>query len=180
MNNVSLKNLLPLLVAYLFIMAGCGTMQSIVKSSFPYTTTLVVPASAKAGTETSAVSTATSFDQNFSKSGNNAANISQVRIISAKLQSTDPSDFNLGNIASAKIYIAKANGSNEVLVASRTDIGPNIGNSLMLDIDNSHFLDEHVREPNIRVRMVYKMRNNISVDASLRVVLSMSAYPAGQ
>lgn len=173
-----MKKLLFLMVIA-FILAGCGMVQSIVKSTFPYTTTLVIPASSKTGIELSATSMATSFDQDFSKSGNNGSQVSEVRIVSARLQSREPSDFNIGNLVSARIYMSKADGKEEVLVASRTDITPGVGNSLVLDIDNSHFLDERVREPKIRIRMEYKLRTTSNVDVQIHLVLGLSAYPAG-
>jgi hypothetical protein len=152
-------------------------VQSIIKSTFPYTTTLVIPSSAPVGKKQSAVSMATSFDQNFTKSGNNGNNVGEVRVVSARLRSVDPTDFNIGNIVSAKFYMSQHNGEDEVLVASRTDITAGVGNSIVLDIDNSNFLDELIRQPDVRIRMVYVLRNKIDVDANLRLVLGLSAYP---
>jgi hypothetical protein len=175
-----MKKHLPLFVILCVIVSGCGMFQSIIKSSFPYTTTLVIPASSHAGNEYSAINMATSFDQNFSKSGNNGDMISMVRVISAKLLSVEPTDYNIGNLTSVKIYLSKNDGTDEILVASRNDIGTNVGNNIVLDVDNSHMLDELVRQPNIRVRMVYKVRRNFSSDASLHVVLGLAAYPANR
>jgi hypothetical protein len=120
---------------------------------------------------------ANSFDQNFTKSGNNGDRITLVRIVSAKLMSTDPSDYNIGNLASVKIYLSKEDGKDEILVARRDDIGANVGNNVVLDIDNSHMLDELVQEQSIRVRMAYKVRKGFSTDASVHVVLGLAAYP---
>jgi hypothetical protein len=161
-------------------MSSCAMFQSMVKSSFPYTTTLVVPASSRAGNAYSAISMATSFDQNFSKSGNNGDRITLVRIVSAKLTSTEPSDYNIGNLKSVRIYLSKEDGNDEILVAERNDIGTNVGNNVVLDIDNSHMLDELVREPGIRVRMAYNVRQGYKNDASLHVVLGLAAYPASK
>lgn len=152
--------------------------QSIVKSSFPYTATIVIPASSHTGNEYSAISVANSFDQNFSKSGNNGDRVTLVRIISAKLMSIEPSDYNIGNLYAVKIYLSKEDGKDEILVASRDDIGAAVGNNVVLDIDNSHLLDELVREPNIRVRMAYKVRHGFKNDVSLHVVLGLACYPA--
>src|ERR1700694_3347181 len=105
----------PLFVILCVIVSGCAMFQSIIKSSFPYTTTLVIPASSHAGNEYSAISMATSFDQNFSKSGNNGYMISMVRVISAKLSSVEPTDYNIGNLTSVKIYLSKNDGSDEIL-----------------------------------------------------------------
>jgi len=111
-----------ILLILVYIMSSCGMVQSIVKSTLPYTTTLTIPASSEVGIVHSAINTATSFDQNFSLTGNNAQHISEVSVISAKLESTEPADFNLGNLSTVKIYVSKDDGKNEVLVASRTNI----------------------------------------------------------
>lgn len=168
------KRLLLLWMVIAF--GGCAMYQSVVKSSFPYTSTLVVPASAKPGSMGSAISTATSFDQNFGK--NNADRVKMVRIVSAKLMSTEPVDYNLGNLSEVRIYLSDNQGQDEVMVASRNDIGANVGNNVVLDIDNSNMLDELVREPQIRVRMAYKVRKSVKKDASVHVVLGLAAYPA--
>lgn len=173
------RYLLPLVILCVTV-SSCAMFQSIVKSSFPYTTTLVIPASSKAGEEHSAISMANSFDQNFTKTGNNGDRITLVRIVSAKLMSTDPSDYNIGNLKSVKIYLSKEDGKDEILVAERNDIGANAGNNVVLDIDNSHMLDELVREPSIRVRMAYKVRHAFNTDVSLHVVLGVAADPASK
>jgi len=154
--------------------------QSLIKSSFPYTTTFTVPAVSQPGNEYSAISIATSFDQNFSKTGNNADKITLVRVISAKLMSQDPTDYNIGNLASVKIYLSKDDGKDEILVASRSDISANAGNNITLDIDNTKFLDQLVRDPSIRVRMAYKVRQPYKWDVNLHVVLGLAAYPKPQ
>lgn len=152
-------------------------MQSIVKSTFPYTTTLVIPKSSQVGIDLSVTAMATSFDQDFTKDGNNGGKVSEVRVVSAKLQSKYPSDFNIGNLLSVHVYMAKADGNDEVIVASRTDITVGVGNNIVLDIDNAHFLDQLVREPRVKIRMTYKLRNPINVDANLHLVLGLGAYP---
>ncbi|MES2275390.1 MAG: hypothetical protein V4592_05170 [Bacteroidota bacterium] len=173
-----MKTLYLLLVSV--ALTACGTMQSIVKSSFPYTANVVIPATAETGKEFSSTGTANSFDQIFVKDGNDANNVNAVRIVSAKLQATDPSDFNIGQIVSVQIYVSKTDGKDEEMVASRKDINPNIGNSLVLDIDNTHFLDELIRQPSLRVRMAYKLRNKTTTDVNLHVVLNIAAYPNNQ
>jgi hypothetical protein len=166
-----------ILSALALLFAGCAMMQSIIKSTFPYTTTVTVPKSSQVGVELSVTGMATSFDQDFKKDGNNADKVSQVRMVSAKVSSEDPTDFNIGNLSMMKIYMSKADSTDEVLVASRTDITPGVGNSMVLDIDNSNFLDHQVREPKVRIRMVYQLRNHINVDANLHLVLGLGAYP---
>lgn len=168
------KPLLMLITIPLFL-GSCAMMQSIVKGTFPYTANMSIPASAKVGEAQTAISTANSFDQDFTKDGNNAGKISEVRIVSAKLESKDPSNYNIGNIVSLRVYMAKTDGSEEVLVAIRKDVTPNVGNSIVLDIDNSHFLDVLVRQPSVRIRMVYLLRKGADTDVNLKLSLGLSA-----
>ncbi|WP_461449162.1 hypothetical protein [Mucilaginibacter sp.] len=171
-----IKKPLPILIVLLFVFCGCGVFESVVKSTFPYTTNLTIPASSEPGKQYTALSMATSYDQNFSRDGNNANHIGQVMVVSAKLRSTEPAGFNIGNLEYVKLYMAKHDGSDEILVASRTDITKEVGNSIILDIDNSNFLDQMVRQPDVRIRMVYKLRNAISTDVTVKFVLGISAY----
>jgi hypothetical protein len=46
---------------------------------------------------------------------------------------------------------------------------------LALDIDNSHTLDELVREKSVRIKLVYTLRSKTDVKASLKVSLGVSA-----
>jgi len=155
-------------------------MESIVKSSFPYTTDVMITKTSMPGKEYSSVNEASSLDQSFRKSGNNADKIDAVHIISAQLRAAGRNaDYNIGQLSSVQIYMSKANGKDEVMVASQKNINPATGNTMLLDIDNSHFLDELVREPSVSVRVKYKLRNKTSKDVNLRVILNMAAYPKG-
>lgn len=171
------KKTLPLLIVLLFIFSGCGMFESVIKSTFPYTTSLTIPASSQPGKQYTAINMATSYDQNFTKDGNNARHIGQVMVVSAKLRSIDPAGFNIGNLEYVKFYMSKPDGSDEILVAKRTDITQGVGNNMILDIDNSNFLDELVRQPDVRIRMVYKLRNAVESDVTVKLILGLSAYP---
>lgn len=167
------RYLLPLVVFGTAIISSCGMYQSMVKSSFPYTTTLTIPASSKAGNEISCMSMADSFDENFSKGDK----IALVRVISAKLMSVQP-DYNLGKIETVKIFLSKQDGTGEILVARRDNINDNAGNNITLDTDNTKFLDQLVREPGIKVRMAYRLRKTDTTDINVHVILNLAAYPA--
>jgi len=164
-------------LAFLLIFSSCAMMQSIVKSTFPYTTTVTIPQASKPGEELSVTAMATSFDQDFRKDGNNGEKVSEVRMVSAKMESVNPTGFNIGNLSMVKVYMAKADGTSEVLVASRKDISPDAGNSIVLDIDNSTFLDQRMREPQVKIRMEYTLRKAIDVSPNLHIILGLSAYP---
>lgn len=169
-----------LFAAISIIVSACGMMQSFVKSTFPYTANITIPKTSVTDKSYAAVSLATSFDQNFSKSGNNGDRVSEVSLISAKLVSEEPARYNIGNVKSIRIYLSAEDGKDEILVATRTDITPDVGNTLVLDVDNSTFLDKLVRQPNIRIKMVYELRKKIDADVSLHLVLGLNAYPAGR
>lgn len=157
--------------------SGCSVWQSAIKSTFPYTTIITIPRSSADNVVLSASGTAKSFDQNFNKNGNNADKVKDVKIVSAKIESDDPSDFNLGNLSMVKVYLSKTDTTGEVQVASRTDITALVGNSLVLDIDNAKVLDNLVNEPNVSIRMEYQLRDHIYVNAHLKVVLGLRANP---
>jgi len=156
-------------------LAGCATVQSIIKSTFPYTSSLIVPASNKINSTNSTSSKATSFDQIFGNQ-NSTDYIKEVRITSAKIMATNPNSQNLGVFKSVKIYISNGS-SGEVMVASRKDISEQIGSDLILDIDNSRFLDNYIKGSNLRVRMEYVLRNSLTKDVSVKAALNFSTSP---
>ena len=164
-------------VVLLWIIAGCNMVKSMVKSSIPYTATLTIPAASEVGTTHNDVTTAASFDRNFSVNGITLGKVSEVSLISAKMESTGPADYNLGDLTWVKLYASKADGKNEVLIASRTDISATTGNTLILDAISTQFLDQYVREKDVRIRMAYQLRKKPATDVSVHLVLGMNAYP---
>lgn len=167
----------PAIFTVLLFLSACSVWQSALKSTFPYTTDITIPRASADNTILSTTASAASFDQRFNKNGNNADKIKDVKIVSAKLIADDPSDFNLGNLSIAKVYLTKGDGKDEVLVASRTDITPMVGNSLVLDIDNSRLLDDFIKDPAMKVRLEYQLRDHICVNAHLTVSLGLRANP---
>jgi len=170
-----MKKLLSAVFATVILLSGCGTVQSIIKSSFPYTATLVIPKSSKTDTTASVTSTASSFDEVF---GNQAGSdyIRDVRIASAKIIAADPNDKSMGMFKSIKIFVSNGT-SGEVMVASRNDVSEHIGSSLVLDIDNSQFVDKYVKGNSLKVRLEYVLREKLTTDVSLRTSLSFSSSP---
>lgn len=155
---------------------SCSTVQSIVRSAFPYTATLMIPASTKTNTSLSAVSSASSFDQIFTGQGSNT-NVSEVRIASARIDASNPTNQSLGVFRSVRLYLSRGDGSGEVLVASRNDVSETTGSSLVFDVDNSKFLDELVRNSTVRVRLEYVLRNSLSTDISIRASIGFNSSP---
>lgn len=170
------KSIYALIVSAL-LFTGCGTTQSILKSTFPYTTELTISSSAKPGDSNAAVSLASSFDQNFSGDRNTAYKISDIHLTSARIRSVSPTSFNIGNVTEVKVFMSDPKGGDEIMVASRTDITPNVGNNLILDIDNSQKLDQLIRLPHVKIRMTYKLRNAIGTDSRVQLILGLRAKP---
>lgn len=173
-----MRSLLFTAFAAIVLFTGCGTVQSIIKSSFPYTATLVIPASSKVNTTLTATSAASSFDEIF---GNQSGSdyIRDVRIASARLIASNPNDKSMGMFKSVKMFISSGS-SGEVMVASRSDVSENIGSSLVLDIDNSRFVDKYVKGSSLKIRMEYVLRENLTTDVSVRTSLSFSSSPNNQ
>jgi hypothetical protein len=170
-----MKKAIPLLIAFAIAITGCATVQSIIKSTLPYTATLVIPASNKANTTISAKSSASSLDQVFGNQ-NGTSYIKDVRIASAKLTAYNPTSASLGMFKSVNLYISSGS-SGEILVASRTDVQANIGSDLVLDIDNSRFLDNYIQGSSISVRLEYVLRNSTTADVSVKTSLSFTSVP---
>lgn len=158
------------------LLTACGTMQSIVRSSIPYTSQLTVPASTQTGQSLTVVSTASSFDKIIFKNGN-INRVNAVKVVSAELRSALPADFDLGHIQTLKVFMMKADESDAVLVASKDNVTADAGNIITLDVNNSGFLDRFIREPDIRIKMIYTLRSQIKASTSLLLVMSVNATP---
>lgn len=168
------KILLAWAIALCF--TACGTMHSLVKTSFPYTATLTIPAGTQVGENHSVAALATSFDKNFFKKANN---INAIKITTAELRSSTPADFDLGNLKSVKVYLCNGDESEAILVASKENITVESGNVLTLNADNSNFLDKYIREPDMKVKMIYQLNKKTATETNIMAVLNISAAPVG-
>lgn len=155
-------------------LASCGAVQSIVQNTFPYTANVLVSTGVPANKEVS--STATASNVQTWVGGNNNAQIKDVRISDAKISVVSPSGGALNALKSVKVYIS-SNGTNEKLVASRSDISTN-SSSLNLDLNNDGgFLDSIVKSTGLTVRTVYELKNQTTSDMNLKVSLNFSSVP---
>lgn len=159
------------------ILTGCAAIQSIVRSTFPYTATLVIPASSRANTTQSATSQASSFDQIFTGQGTNTESIKDVRMASAKIEASSPTGQSLGVFRSIRVYISRGDSNSEIMVASREDIPSTVGSSIMLDADTTRLLDDYIKGSTVRIRMEYVLRNTLASDISLKASLGLNVAP---
>jgi hypothetical protein len=174
---IVMKKIVISLLTIIGLVSGCATLQSIIRSTFPYTATLIIPATSRTGITLSATSSASSFDQIITGQGSNTGQVKEIRIASAKITASNPTSQNLGVFSRVRIYLSRTDDSREVLVASRNDVSANVGNNLVLDIDNSSFLDDIVKGATVRIRMEYVLRNTLNTDVSIRVSLGFSSTP---
>lgn len=153
---------------------ACATVQSIIKSTFPYTATITIPSGSKADEEKSFTTNASSIDEIFGNQ-NGASFVKDVRVANARVDAVSPSAQNLGVFKAISIYLI-ADGGKEVMVASRKDIGENIGKTIVLDIDNTRLVDEYLKS-NVKLRFSYVLRNDLNSDISLRTAVNFGAQP---
>jgi hypothetical protein len=159
------------------IFTGCSAVQSIIRSTFPYTAILVVPSTSKINTEQSATSKASSFDQIFTGQASNTQSIRDVRVASVKVDATSPSGQTLGVFKSFRIYISRGDSSKELLIATRNDIATTVGSSIMLDADSTLLVDNYIKGSTVRIRIEYVLRGAITSDINLKASLGLNVAP---
>ena len=168
-----MKNILSTAIIASVILVSCGTVQSLVQNTFPYTANVLVSTGVPANKEVSSTATATNVQTWFG--GNNNAQIKDVRIADAKISVVSPTGGNLSVLKSVKVYISST-GTAEKLVASRSDISTDAA-SLNLDLNSSGILDEVVKSSGVTVRTVYELKNQTSSDMNLKIALNFSSVP---
>lgn len=168
-----MKNIFSAAIIASAALVSCGTVQSVIQNTFPYTANVLVSTGVPANKEVSSTATATNVQTWFG--GNNNAQIKDVRIADAKISVVSPTGGNLNALKSVKVYISST-GTNERLVASRSDISTN-SSSLNLDLNNAGFLDEVVKSTGVTVRTVYELKNQTTSDMNLKVALNFSSVP---
>jgi hypothetical protein len=175
--NSMMKRSILALIVFGTIFTGCSTVQSIIRSTFPYTAILVVPVTSKINTEQSATSQASSFDQIFTGQASNTKSIRDVRVATVKIDATSPSGQTLGVFKSFKIYISRGDSSKELLIASRNDVATTVGSSIMLDADSTLLVDNFIKGSTVRIRVEYVLRSAIASDINLKASLGLSVAP---
>ncbi|NMR35818.1 hypothetical protein HIO71_16690 [Chryseobacterium aquaticum] len=168
-----MKNIFSAAIIASAALVSCGTVQSVIQNTFPYTANVLVSTGVPANKEVSSTATATNVQTWFG--GNNNAQIKDVRIADAKISVVSPTGGNLSALKSVKVYISST-GTNERLVASRSDISTN-SSSLNLDLNNAGFLDEVVKSTGVTVRTVYELKNQTTSDMNLKVAMNFSSVP---
>lgn len=169
-----MKNIFSTAIIASVALVSCGTVQSLVQNTFPYTANVLVSTGVPANKEVSSTATASNVQTWFG--GNNNAKIKDVRISDAKISVVTPTNGNLSDFKSIKVYVSSS-GTGEKLVASRSNISTS-SSSLNLDLNDTGFLDEVVKSTGLTVRTVYELKNQTSSDMNIKVALNFSSVPA--
>lgn len=169
-----MKNIFSTAIIASVALVSCGTVQSIVQNTFPYTANVLISTGVPANKEVSSTATASNVQTWFG--GNNNAKIKDVRISDAKVSVVSPSGGNLSDFKSIKVYVSSS-GTGEKLVASRSDISTS-SSSINLDLNDTGYLDEVVKSSGLTVRTVYELKNQTSSDMNIKVALNFSSIPA--
>lgn len=172
-----MKRSITAIVVSASLLSGCAAVQSIVRSTFPYTATLTIPLTTRANITQSVSSQASSFDQIFTGKGTNTGAISDVHLSSVRIDATYPSGQSLGVFKTVKIYISRGDSSKELLIATRDDIASTVGKSIMLDADTTLLLDEYIKDSTVRIRMEYSLSSAIASDITIKASLGFDASP---
>ncbi len=152
---------------------SCGTVQSIIQNTVPYTTQFLVPSGKQASQEYDHISSASSFAQYV---GAGTDMVKDIRITSVKVSTSGAKAVDMGMFKSIKVLLS-GNNTDEVLIAERKDIGNNIGNTINLDPDTSKVLDEVVKTGSVKARVVYVLKNNVSNDAHFSITMNFTSTP---
>ncbi|HCN82912.1 MAG TPA: hypothetical protein DIT07_04730 [Sphingobacteriaceae bacterium] len=123
------------------LIAGFTITIATAQSVSSYDAKLVISPSGDTKKAMVSASLESSFEQAFPNVDTRAKNRG-LTITSASIQPTDPSKGNLGMFKSIKIYLIKSDGSNEVLIASNTNIPPNAGNKIVVNLSKQLAADK--------------------------------------
>lgn len=162
------------LLILITILSGCSAVQSVLRSTFPYNSNVIIPKTDKIDTVLAVRSQASTLDQIITGYGSNTKAIQDVRLASVKIDANSPAGQSLGIFKSIKIYISRGDSSKELLIASRNEISPSIGSTILLDVDNTVTIDEFIKGSTVRIRMEYELRNSIVNEINLKTSLDLS------
>lgn len=151
-------------------LGACSTVSSLLQNNFPFNSTFIVTKDSPANTSLSAVGSGTSLNQILGSSNN----VRDIKVQAANITVTQGNQ-GMGVFKNVKIYITS--GSSEVLVAERANISDNIGNQLVLDVNN-RTLDNVMKSGNsVQQKIVYELKSKPTADLSVKSSLNFTSVP---
>lgn len=121
-------------ISVLYLIAGISIAITKAQPGPSYTAKVVIPSATETRKAIEALSQESDFAQAFPGVDLKSKNKKLV-LTSAGIETADPAKGNLSMFRSIKIFLIKSDGSNEVLVASNTNIPPNATNKLMMNLN---------------------------------------------
>ena len=166
LNPIKMKKLIIPLLTAILLFIGCGVFRPVVRPTYPYNTTLVIPATSRNILTGSVSSDPISFEEIFgNRNGRN--DVRDIKINSARLIASAPNDLNLSILRSVRLFITDGRDRG-ILIASRNDISSFSGSNIILDINTSRSIDNDLRGNNLRLRLEYVLKDNLRRDVSVR------------
>ena len=165
-----MKKIIILMTVAIIGLGACSTVSSLLQNNFPFNSTFIVTKDSPANTSLSAVGSGTSLNQILGSSNN----VRDIKVQAANIAVTQGNQ-GMGVFKNVKIYITS--GSSEVLVAERANISDNIGNQLVLDVNN-RTLDNVMKSGNsVQQKIVYELKSKPTADLSVKSSLNFTSVP---
>lgn len=153
-----MKKGITVLFVLAVLWAGCEKIEDLLTFQFSETVNFTVPSSITINapvtiqTPPQPSSSTTEFEQN----NTNADKVRDIQLTGLTLNITSPANRTFSFLNSIELYIT-SDGLPDLLIASRTDIPNNIGQSLVVPTNNAA-LDEYVKDG------VYGIRTDVETD----------------
>lgn len=159
------------LALFAFIgLVACSTVSSILQNNFPFNSNFVITKDSPSNRLLSAVGSGTSMNQILGS----ANNVKDIRVQSANVTVVSGAQ-GMGIFKNIKVFVTS--GSTEVLVAERTNIADNLGNQIVLDINNRN-LDNIMKSGNsVQQKIVYELKSSPTADLTIKSSLGFTSVP---
>lgn len=149
---------------------SCTVQKTTLKSSFGYSSLINIPESKNVDSPQSAKNVVINMAQLLGMQ-QTATRLTNATVTSAKIEVVNVKGQKLDIFKSVKLFLADENS--EVMIGSKNDIPENIGNKLVLELDNTRFIDNYVKDGEMKFRLEYVLRkrteDGINVKASVEV-----------
>lgn len=148
----------------LFILVGCDVVDELTKFDMDYDTEVVIESSVGINLPFNVFTPEieSNSESEFAINDTRKDLIEEIQLKELKLQITAPQDADFSFLESVEIYIA-AEGLDEVLIASKTDVPADIGDLLDLDTTTAD-IQEYIKMDRFQLRLNTVTDEALAVD----------------
>lgn len=148
----------------LFILVGCDVVDDLTKFDMDYDTEVVIESSVGINLPFNVFTPEieSNSESEFAINDTRKDLIEEIQLKELKLQITAPQDADFSFLESVEIYIA-ADGLDEVLIASKTDVPADIGDLLELDTTTTD-IQEYIKMDRFQLRLNTVTDEALAVD----------------